>query len=764
MKTNKALKVLTTSALLASLAAPFAAPASANSSNLVDKILNVNNNSKLSGTSYLYVNEDDIDFSTGDTFRVVLPSGAKWDEEAIKNASDTNSNGISAYDSNDHSFKITTGGNVVKATLRTEKDLEVKLEDGFVEKKQSDRIKIPLYVKLDGASGELKLKIEAMDSTITSEEKVFAIASSGKTITSVDEVKSIGKTGDGGRIRIEENSFGALKGAQSLKLKLPSNFKWNGMVKTDVTLGGGYAGNDQYTVEPSSDNELIINFKNLPDTSNSGNRGYIYITPHIKADSDAAKGEVRVNISGGDFSDADVTVAKYGDYNVDVKVEKVEELVAGKFDEYTKTAKITIEETVPGSLVAGRDVDVLFPSWVKVVNVSDWNVSGPIKANKPEVGINGEVDGTDDEFSFTIEENNGGKSSSTVGKIEFKVALSVEANKTGDIEATIKGGGIEERKVVVAKAVAPAAVSVEGDTAKLRIGAQDQEGPTFYITEAKKGVFEKNHENGKGGTGEIVVKLADGVKFSKVPKVEVVEGDGTIDSSNIRRINNDNALAIPVKGESTSKPMKLKVSDVRLTLDRTVPEGDIEAKIGGSAVVENYVNESNGWVGTSINKVSNKTPGTFNTQNAVTFKIGSTITPAPSDTTAKNIVFKLNSKTYTVDGKEFEMDAAPLVGWDRAYLPVRFAANALNVSDDQIIWDDKTSTFTIFKGDRVISGKVGDKFLTINGVKTPMDVPVWRNKEKTNNRVMVPIRYLANALNAEINWNKETSEITIQVK
>ncbi|QYY42538.1 copper amine oxidase N-terminal domain-containing protein [Aneurinibacillus thermoaerophilus] len=764
MKTNKALKVLTTSALLASLAAPFAAPASANSSNLVDKILNVNNNSKLSGTSYLYVNEDDIDFSTGDTFRVVLPSGAKWDEEAIKNASDTNSNGISAYDSKDHSFKITTGGNVVKATLRTEKDLEVKLEDGFVEKNQSDRIKIPLYVKLDGASGELKLKIEAMDSTITSEEKVFAIASSGKTITSVDEVKSIGKTGDGGRIRIEENSFGALKGAQSLKLKLPSNFKWNGMVKTDVTLGGGYAGNDKYTVEPSSDNELIINFENLPDTSNSGNRGYIYITPHIKADSDAAKGEVRVNISGGDFSDADVTVAKYGDYNVDVKVEKVEELVAGKFDEYTKTAKITIEETVPGSLVAGRDVDVLFPSWVKVVNVSDWNVSGPIKANKPEVGINGEVDGTDDEFSFTIEENNGGKSSSTVGKIEFKVALSVEANKTGDIEATIKGGGIEERKVVVAKAVAPAAVSVEGDTAKLRIGAQDQEGPTFYITEAKKGVFEKNHENGKGGTGEIVVKLADGVKFSKVPKVEVVEGDGTIDSSNIRRINNDNALAIPVKGESTSKPMKLKVSDVRLTLDRTVPEGDIEAKIGGSAVVENYVNESNGWVGTSINKVSNKTPGTFNTQNAVTFKIGSTITPAPSDTTAKNIVFKLNSKTYTVDGKEFEMDAAPLVGWDRAYLPVRFAANALNVSDDQIIWDDKTSTFTIFKGDRVISGKVGDKFLTINGVKTPMDVPVWRNKEKTNNRVMVPIRYLANALNAEINWNKETSEITIQVK
>jgi len=751
---NKALKVLATSALLASVAAPFGAGiASANSNNQVDKILKVSTNAKLTGSSFLIIAEDDIDFgtSTSDTFRVILPSGVTWDNEKYpvgkKVTLDADTN------------------NEAEVTVVNDQVLEVRpVGKGFTGTTTKDsgadnKISIPLNVKLNGASGELKVKVDPMDSTVTSGSYTFAIASSGKTIATVDDVKNIGKIGTGGKIRIEENATGAVSGNQTLKLKLPSNFEWNGMTKDDITLGGGWATGSVNTVTPS-DNELTVSLTDLPSTSDA--RGYLYVTPKIKADKDAAYGDVTVSISGDPFSDADVVVAKYGDYGVTLKVESVEELTAGKFDENTKTAKITIEEATPGSLVAGRDIDVQFPSWVKVVDVSDWAVSGSVEATKPSVGAtNSEVDGKDDNFSINITNNS---TNSTInGKIEFKVRLSVEANKTGDIEATVGGAGVADQKLVVAKAIAPAAASLEGEAGKFKIGAQDQAAPVFYITEAKKGTFEKSQETGSGGDGEITVKLPTGVKFSKVPTVEVVEGDGTIDTSNVRRTNDDNVLSIPVKGESITKPMKIKVSNVSLTLDRTVAEGPIEAKIGGSAVVENYTT-SKGWIGTSIynGSPSAMDPGEFNTQNAVTFTLGSTVTPAPGDTTASNIVFKLNSKTYTVDGKEFEMDAAPLVGWDRAYLPVRFAANALNVSDDQIIWDDKTSTFTVFKGDRVVSGKVGDKFLTVNGAKVPMDVPVWRNKAQTNDRVMVPIRYLANALNANIEWNKETSEITIE--
>jgi hypothetical protein len=772
VKQNKVLKVLATSALLASVVAPFGAGVvSANSNNQVDKILKVSTNAKLTGSSSLIIAEDDTEFgvSTSDTFRVTLPSGVTWNTGAVADGGFGKSSGIEFGSGDDNNYAV--------AEIVTDQVMEVRLkgkpngtakffgkEDGA---DSAGQVKIPLKVKLNGASGELKVKVDAMDSTVTSGSYTFAVASSGKTVATVDDVKNIGKNGTGGQIRIEENATGAVSGNQTLKLKLPSNFKWNGMdeqndAKTaykNITLGGGWATGTVDSVS-GSDNELTVVLKGLPTTSDS--RGYLYVTPKIKANSDASYGDVTVSISGGDFSDADVVVAKYGDYGVTLKVESVEELTAGKFDENTKTAKITIEEATPGSLVAGRDIDVQFPSWVKVVDISDWAVSGAVEAKKPGVGKDKEVDGTDDNFSITIDKND--NTSTTKGKIEFKVRLSVEANKTGDIEATVGGAGVADQKVVVAKAIAPAAASLEGEAGKFKIGAQDQAAPVFYITEAKKGTFEKSQETGYGGDGEITVKLPTGVKFSKVPTVEVVEGDGTIDTANVRRTNDDNVLSIPVKGESITKPMKIKVSNVLLTLDRTVAEGPIQAKIGGSAVVENYTT-SKGWIETSIYTGGSSNamdPGEFNTQNAVTFTLGSTVTPAPGDTTASNIVFKLNSKTYTVDGKEFEMDAAPLVGWDRAYLPVRFAANALNVSDDQIIWDDKTSTFTVFKGDRVVSGKVGDKFLTVNGAKVPMDVPVWRNKAQTNDRVMVPIRYLANALNANIEWNKETSEITIE--
>ncbi|MED4730194.1 stalk domain-containing protein [Aneurinibacillus migulanus] len=765
MKTNKMLKVLTTSALLASLAAPFAAPVSANSTNTIDREISTTSNGTLDGSSLLYVNEDDTQFNavTQDTFRVSLPTGAKWDFSKAETGSGDKDGTIIYMNSDKTEMHIKTGNAIVKAVVRNEKDLEVTPLEGF-KSDVKDKIAIPLYVKLEGADGELKLRIDRMDSTVNSGEYIFARVSSGATKTAVDEIKSIGKSGAGARIRIEENALGALYGKQDLKLKLPSNFKWDftEMQKTGsgspISLGGEFAGAD-FTVR-GSENELIVEFKNLPKTTKT--RGYIYVTPHIKANSDAAKGTVNVNISGGDFSDADVQVAKYGDYAANLKVEKVEELVAGKFDEYTRTAKITIQEDVPNTFLGNRDdLEVRFPSWVKVVDVSDWSVSGPITAKKPETGNNKDIDGKDDKFGISIKRDS--NTSSTTAKIEFKVRLSVEANKTGDIEATVKGGGLNEQKLVVAKAIAPGAATVE-KAAKLKIGAQDQEGPVIFVTEAKKGVFEKNTESGKGNNGEIVVKLADGVKFSKVPKVEVVEGDGTIDSSNIRRINNDNQLAIPVKGESTSKPMKLKISDVRLTLDRNVPEGKVEAKLGGSAVVENYNLESDGWIGSGKNTETKDSykPGTFNTANAVTFTIGDTVTPAPGETTAQNIVFKIGQKSYTVNGETRDIDVAPYVHpvYNRTYVPLSHFAASLNIAPDKVVWNEASKTATVFSGSTVITATAGKKEIVVNGSPIPTDAPIMYGQH-TGYRVLVPYTHLAVALGAKVEWKADTQEILV---
>lgn len=746
---KKTLKVLTTSALLASVAAPFAAPVSANSTNTVNSIINVKSDYNSNGTystplTTLEVKQDDTDITSKDTFRVVLPAGVEWDDE------------------------ITNAGVASKATISKISDQIIEVTpQPTASTLASEKISVPLYVKFDGAeAGEQKLKIEALDSTISSGSYTFAVVGSGSTNAVVDDVKSVGKGWvTGGTIRIDETAVGAVDYGTSgtkVKVKLAPKFQWNEteMEKiesgkyTNVTSGGGFGANAISKVEVIDDRTLEVTL--LPGTDkDAAKRGSIYVKPQFKADSDASFNEVTASVSGPEFSDQDVTIAKYADFGGTLTIDTVKDIVAGKLDETdSKTGKVTIEEAVAGSFVAGRDLTLSLPSWVKVVGITDTS-----KTNFTDVDFDIKKG---DKSEVIITPKNTGTLTSSKGKIQFKLQLSVQGDKTGDIEAVIKGSGIAEQKLVIAKAVAP--VSIEAATpAKVKIGVQSQDAPDIIITEAVKGAFEKDTEEftnkddttdgskavsltTASGKGEIRVKLPKGVTFAAVPKVEVTEGNLEIKEDNVTRADDNQTLVIPVDSEST-KASKIKISGVKLTVDRTVPEGDIKAKLLGSAVVENGGSDA----------------GEFNTDNVIQSVIATTVTPAPTDTTAKNIVFKLNSKTFTVDGKEMEMDAAPLVAWDRAFLPVRFAANALNVSDENIVWDDKTSTATIFKGDRVIVAKVGDKFLTVNGAKVPMDVPVYRSKA-TQDRVMIPVRYLGNALGATIDWNQETNEITIQAK
>ncbi|WCN38105.1 copper amine oxidase N-terminal domain-containing protein [Aneurinibacillus uraniidurans] len=741
---NKMLKVLSTTALLASVAAPFAAPVSAKSVNGIDRIAAVDKDFNFHGASTvpnLSVKEDSDfagDFASGDTFRLALSTGAEWNYS-------------------DSAWTPVAGG---KAQVKKISDSTLEVQVTATGATAGvDALQIPMDVKLDGASGELTVKVDGRDSAVTGGSYTYAVASNGKTVAVAEDVKTIGKNGTLGTIRIDETAIGAVSGNHTIKLKAPSGYIFTGAT---ASFGGDYTGSGLGTIT-ASDREITIPVNLNVSTAN---RGSIYIVPTIKVDT-ANPGDIVVSVSGtagsgskGSISDADVTPGKYADWDGNLKIDEVKEIVSGKVDDI-KTGEITLKENVPGSFLANRDIDVELPSWVKVVGVTGFdNTNAPgTKAAFTS------IDGKKSKLTITM-----GDKTSTTSKqeIKFKLQLSVQADKAGDIEAEFKGAGLSGQKLVIAKAVAPVSASVE-KVENVKIGTQAQSVGDLVITENKKEAIEKSAESfkttlsGAAGTssqtldvdtpttGVVTVSLPAGVSFAKLPTVEVVDGNGEIEKDGVSRKDNNGTpngkLVLQVKSEST-KPMKIKLSGIQLTVDRTVPEGDIEAKIGGSAIVENAATDT-------------VKAGQFDTGTAAKVVLAKTVTPAPADTTASNIVFKLNSKTFTIDGKEVTMDAAPLVAWDRAFLPVRFAANALNVSDDNIIWDDKTSTATIFKGDRVVVAKVGDKFLTVNGAKVPMDVPVYRSKA-TNDRVMIPVRYLSNALGADIQWNQETNEITIK--
>ena len=61
------------------------------------------------------------------------------------------------------------------------------------------------------------------------------------------------------------------------------------------------------------------------------------------------------------------------------------------------------------------------------------------------------------------------------------------------------------------------------------------------------------------------------------------------------------------------------------------------------------------------------------------------------------IVVTIDSPTMTVNGEIVALDSPAIIESNRTYLPVRAIANALGVSNDNIVWDAATNTATLVK-------------------------------------------------------------------
>lgn len=135
------------------------------------------------------------------------------------------------------------------------------------------------------------------------------------------------------------------------------------------------------------------------------------------------------------------------------------------------------------------------------------------------------------------------------------------------------------------------------------------------------------------------------------------------------------------------------------------------------------------------------------------FAISDTISPIVKK--AKKIEFIIGSSNYLVDGENKEFDTVPYIRNDRTYLPVRFVSENLGAI---VTWDANTGTAYIDseEGNIVISHKT--KNLIINDKIHEMDV----YPEIQNNRMMCPIRHIAEALSCKVGWNALQNKVIIE--
>jgi len=126
----------------------------------------------------------------------------------------------------------------------------------------------------------------------------------------------------------------------------------------------------------------------------------------------------------------------------------------------------------------------------------------------------------------------------------------------------------------------------------------------------------------------------------------------------------------------------------------------------------------------------------------------------------KNItVFTVGSMNYTVNGVQHTMDVAPYINAnDRAMLPVRFAANATGIADSNIFWNAADRSVVLIRSARTVRMVIGSTTMWINSVESVMDtIPVIVDPGRT----MLPIRYVAQALDCDIVWDAAVRTITI---
>ena len=118
------------------------------------------------------------------------------------------------------------------------------------------------------------------------------------------------------------------------------------------------------------------------------------------------------------------------------------------------------------------------------------------------------------------------------------------------------------------------------------------------------------------------------------------------------------------------------------------------------------------------------------------------------------IVLTLGSTTATVFGQTVVNDVAPVARNNRTLLPIRFVAEALGA---QVDWNADLQKVTISKADLLIEIYLGQTTAYVNGSPVVLDVAAFAE----NNRTYLPLRFVAEALGAEVLWDAPTQTITI---
>lgn len=169
-----------------------------------------------------------------------------------------------------------------------------------------------------------------------------------------------------------------------------------------------------------------------------------------------------------------------------------------------------------------------------------------------------------------------------------------------------------------------------------------------------------------------------------------------------------------------------------------------------------YENTDDGLIYYSLGKVKHFDLGDYRKSSGGSSATRPVVIPQPVPLNPS--VFTIGSTTYLLDGSYLVMDAAPYIKNSRTYLPIRYVAYAMGLTDADIQWDEATQMVTLTKGTTTVSLVIGNQIMFQNGTPIMMDVA----PEITNDRTCLPVAWVASAFGHTAVWDPLLQTVTIR--
>ena len=251
--------------------------------------------------------------------------------------------------------------------------------------------------------------------------------------------------------------------------------------------------------------------------------------------------------------------------------------------------------------------------------------------------------------------------------------------------------------------------------------------------------------------------------FSYTAKLE--DAISTFEIAAIDPYGNTAKRVVNVEKQASNLKIDLVLQDKYIEKDAISINGKVTKNAEGTEpdrLICVFVN------GFEANVVADETATTFDFDAEVPVEVGKNrieVNVRTNDGFAKKVVtipnyrqcviqLKIGSNNATVNEENVELDAAPYISSGRTYVPLSVIAKGLGA---KVEWVAKTKGINVQLENTIISMQIGSNRAIVNNKIVQMEAP----PEITNGRTFVPIRFVSEALGAEIEWNQEDKSIKI---